>query len=90
MAAQRAVRKSREEWESLIRVWAESDLSVTAFCQQQRVGIATFNRWRKQLTRPAVAPSFIDLGNLTRATPVSGWTIVLSLGNGVELRLSQS
>lgn len=58
MTAQRAVLKTQDEWKSLFRRWEESDLSVTAFCQQQGVGIATFNRWRNRLTRPAVASSF--------------------------------
>tara|TARA_R110002110_G_scaffold159559_5_gene357386 strand:+ start:636 stop:893 length:258 start_codon:yes stop_codon:yes gene_type:complete len=34
--------------------------------------------------------SFIDLGALSSSSEGRAWNIVLSLGNGVELRLSQS
>jgi hypothetical protein len=74
-------------------------LSATQFCKQEGVGYASFSNWRKRLSVAPVADSadsgetgFLDLSSLMGASPSSGsgWNIVLSLGNGVELRLSQN
>lgn len=86
------------EWQTLISQWQASGLSAPAFCEQQNIGYASFCQWRQRLRsadgvgEPAVSAStFIDLGVLSagNAAMGQGWHIVLSLGNGVELRLSQ-
>lgn len=86
------------EWQALITQWQASGLSAPAFCEQQGIGYARFCQWRQRLRtadvvdEPAATPgTFIDLGALSASHAVlgQGWHIVLSLGNGVELRLSQ-
>ncbi|WML85650.1 IS66 family insertion sequence element accessory protein TnpA [Thiothrix subterranea] len=86
------------EWQTLISQWQASGLSAPAFCEQHSIGYASFCQWRQRLRsadgveEPAVsANTFIDLGALSagHAALGQGWHIVLSLGNGVELRLSQ-
>jgi putative transposase len=93
MAHARAPRISAEQWQALIDQWRTSGLSAEAFCQDQGVSYARFGIWRKRLLKTVAPPeaetSFIDLASLTAAAPTRGWNIVLSLGNGVELRLSQ-
>ena len=90
--------RSASEWQALMSQWQASGLSAPAFCGQQGIGYASFCQWRQRLRtadvvdEPAATPStFIDLGALSagNATMGQGWHIVLSLGNGVELRLSQ-
>ncbi|WP_028301898.1 IS66 family insertion sequence element accessory protein TnpA [Oceanospirillum beijerinckii] len=92
-------RRSPEQWKILIQQWQESGLSAPQFCEQNEVGYASFCNWRKRFNAhdlPAEGFSseaqFIDLQSLTAtsADDSKGWNIVLSLGNGVELRLSQS
>ena len=92
-------RRSTEQWQSLVDQWQRSGQSAKQFCKEQAVGYASFCQWRKRLTqadeKAATAknaspePSFIDLASLGASQP-GGWHIVLSLGGGVELTLSQS
>ncbi|PMR78713.1 IS66 family insertion sequence element accessory protein TnpA [Billgrantia endophytica] len=91
--------RTSEQWQALVDQQHDSGLSATQFCKQQDIGYASFCNWRKRLSdQPAgEAPgsddaSFLDLSSLMDASSSSGagWNIVLSLGNGVELRLSQN
>lgn len=91
-------RRSTEQWQSLVDQWHASGQSAKQFCKEQSLGYASFCQWRKRLTRAepktttdqphAPEPSFIDLASLGSPQP-GGWHIVLSLGGGVELTLSQ-
>jgi len=94
------MRKHRtpEQWQTLIDQQRASGLSAPQFCKQENIGYASFCNWRKRLSEEPVGnasdtgeASFLDLSSLM-GTPSSGpgWNIVLSLGNGVELRLSQN
>ena len=93
------IRRTPEQWQSLIQQWQDSGLPATQFCKQQEIGYASFCNWRKRITSQELAADnaveavqFLDLQSLT-STPSSdakSWNIVLSLGNGVELRLSQN
>jgi hypothetical protein len=71
-------------------------MSAKQFCTERAIGYASFCQWRKRLSEPDkmtvkerdTAPGFIDLAALSPGSP-RGWEIILSLGNGVELKLSQ-
>lgn len=93
--------RSAEQWQQLIDRQHSSGLPVNIFCKKHGIGYASFCKWRKRLSDQLIddnnrfsaeKPDFLDLSALMReATPSkSGWNIVLSLGNGVELRLSQN
>lgn len=94
--------RTPEQWQTLVDQQRDSDLSAAQFCSQQNIGYASFCKWRNRLSAlsiPLTDPSassdeasFLDLSSLMGAphTTRSGWNIVLSLGNGVELRLSQN
>lgn len=95
------MRKHRtpEQWQTLVDQQRDSGLSAPQFCKQEKVGYASFCNWRKRLSAASADESnasgeagFLDLSSLmgTSASSGSGWNIVLSLGNGVELRLSQN
>lgn len=95
------MRKHRapEQWQALVDQQRDSGLSAPQFCKQESIGYASFCHWRKRLSEASTGDSadagdtsFLDLSSLMRASPSSGpgWNIVLSLGNGVELRLSQN
>lgn len=91
-------RKNIEQWQALVEQWQQSGQSAKQFCREHHLGYASFCQWRKRLSQagePATdselasaRPSFIDLSTIG-PTPPHGWHIVLSLGNGVELALSQ-
>ncbi len=89
----RSIRRSPEQWQELVDQWRDSGQSAARFCEVRSIGYASFCSWRKRLTDGQARPTdpeaqFIDLGALTSAHAERGWNIVLSLGNGVELRLS--
>lgn len=95
--------RTPEQWQALVDQQLDSGLSATQFSSQQGIAYSTFCKWRKRLSSlPASSAkslassvgesSFLDLSALMRASDSTqpGWNIVLSLGNGVELRLSQN
>lgn len=86
-------RRTPEQWQQVVKEWQQSGQSARAFCAEQSIGYASFCQWRKRLSALEAlnepAPSFVDLGALADRKESSSWNIVLSLGNGVELRLSQ-
>lgn len=86
-------RRTAQQWQSLVAQWQRSGLSMARFCEDHDVGYASFCYWRKRLAEDnqslASEASFVDLGALASSGVDGGWHIVLSLGNGVELRLRQ-
>ncbi len=95
------MRKHRtpEQWQVLVDQQRRSGLSAAQFCKRENIGYASFCNWRKRLSDQSTddsassgEASFVDLSSLmgTSQSSGSGWNIVLSLGNGVELRLSQN
>ncbi|MFA5627761.1 MAG: transposase [Thiohalomonadaceae bacterium] len=90
------MRKHRtpDQWQTLIDQQLDSGLSAVQFCNQHDIGYASFYNWRKRLSTTAAPESeetgFLDLSSLMAGTTGPAWNIVLSLGNGVELRLSQN
>lgn len=92
-------RRSTEQWQSLVDQWRQSGHSAKQFCKEQGLGYASFCQWKRRLAQSdekatadeasSPEPSFIDLASLGASQP-GGWHIVLSLGGGVELTLSQS
>ena len=95
------MRKHRtpDQWQALVNQQRDSGLSARQFCEQENIGYASFCNGRKRLSDPSTndsagssEASFLDLSSLMDTSQSSGpgWNIVLSLGNGVELRLSQN
>ncbi|KXO06385.1 IS66 family insertion sequence element accessory protein TnpA [Marinobacter excellens] len=91
--------RTPEQWQALVDQQRDSGLSASKFCKQENIGYASFCNWRKRLADPSTdepsgsgEASFLDLSSLMGSSTSSGagWHIVLSLGNGVELRLSQN
>ena len=98
MATQRNPRRSAAQWQALVEQWQHSGQSAKQFCHERELGYASFCQWRKRLMQESRAevgsgqedpePSFIDLSSL-EGSRAKGWHIVLRLGDGVELTLSQ-
>lgn len=97
MSNTRAPRRSAERWQALVAQWQQSGQSAKDFCRDHDLGYASFCQWRKRLAGAEAGsgagerseePAFVDLASLASSRG-GGWDIVLSLGDGVELRLSQ-
>jgi putative transposase len=90
-----STRRTLGQWQALVDQWQSSGQSAVRFCEEHGVGYASFCNWRKRLSDDQAPPavqreaSFIDLSTLPSSGEGRAWNIVLSLGNGVELRLSQ-
>lgn len=90
-------RRSPDQWKALVDQYRNSGLSARRFCAQHNIGYASFCNWRQRVgeqtpgqSGPSDRPAaFIDLSALAPARAPSPWHIVLSLGDGVELRLSR-
>lgn len=89
-------RRSPEQWQEIIQSWSESGLSTKDFCQQSNINYVSFSKWRRRLAEETShieelhndTPSFINISDLASSEDTT-WNIVLKLGNGVELCLSQ-
>ena len=92
------IRRNKAQWQALVDQQQQSQLSATAFCKTQHIGYASFCQWRKRLSQAEgritpSEPAFIDVSALQSSAAPSntnhtGWHIVLSLGEGIELQLS--
>ncbi len=92
----RRARRTRAQWQEIIRRGERSPQSVEAICTAESVSTASYYLWRKRLraegsdsavcrTSPA---HFVELGPLAAAP--SDWDVELELGGEVVLRLRRS
>lgn len=49
--------RKRTEWRERLRRYAGSELSVTEFCQRERVSPSSFHRWKKKLDASPKGPT---------------------------------
>lgn len=95
------VRRSEGEWREVVEKWAESGLSVAAFCRQEGLTRSSFCQARKRMeggASAAEAPAagaperggFVDLplgtGSARAAAALSPGEHELSLPGGIRLR----
>ena len=85
-------RRTPTEWAQILERFEASGQSPTDVCRAEKLGLANFFRWRKDLGRralgrPASQPRFIELETPPLPQPPR-WRVELALGNGVVLRLS--
>ena len=87
----------RQEWSRRLQRFADSDLTVVAFCDQEEVSTPAFYQWRRKLGMPArsrsvvgrpdgtdaLRPQFVPL-QITQSAAVR-----MRFPNGVELWLPQ-
>ncbi len=96
------IRRDRSHWQQLVERQAISGQNSTEFCRQQDIPYASFMGWRKriqqhtdpnvappgtfvELTAPAQNPSALSAPQLDEST----LCVELSLGGGIELRISR-
>ena len=95
-------RLSTDAWSAMVERFEGSGLSEEAFCQQERVSLASLRRWRAkprstpgrqpkavaEVTASEEATSFVDLGRLPMRS--GQLEVRLDFGGGVILQLSRS
>ncbi len=94
-------RLGADVWRELLAKFADSGLSVGAFCAQEGVSTSSFQWWRCRFNgssrvqpstnRSAVVPTseFVDLGALSAppTAPAERFELRLDLGGGLVLHL---
>jgi len=98
MEKARRGRRTATAWRGVLARFAQSGMTVLAFCEREEISRESFYRWRSKLTlspdQPPVhketrvtstAAGFIDLGALRRGS--SRLELRLDLGGGVLLHL---
>ncbi len=67
------VRRSKLQWEKIIRQQAKSGLSAKRFCDRESIRVSNFYRWRRRLSdgpspseNTDESPVFIDMGPVGR------------------------
>lgn len=90
-------RRTSEQWFTLVEAQQQSGLSAPRYCEQHELSYASFCKWRQRFaerqtpgsgTPVGTTSDFVDLSGLASAAP-GRWQIILSLGDGVELKLSR-
>ena len=88
------VRRTRSEWQTILKRFARSGLTVTAFCEREEISPSVFAAWRRKFGETKVKePRFVELappsaapaGPTVSAGPAAG-EFELSLPGGVVLR----
>jgi len=84
----RRIYRTVEEWRSIFTRFAESGLSVQAFCERESLTPSSFYRWRSRLEE---RPSFteVPLPRTSSEEEMSGssWTVELDLPGHIVLRV---
>jgi transposase-like protein len=92
-------RQDANAWREILRRYAQSGLTVEAFCRSEGIGVWSLYRWRSRLgatvrgievadvrpERDTPSASFLDLGALGLSS--SRFEVRLDLGGGVLLQL---
>ena len=93
---------SAQEWTRVMRRFAASGTTVSAFCRAQSLNEGSFYRWRSRMTaqpmnrevvaQPSQPNGFVDLGALHDASAGAGagagaLDLRLELGGGLSLHL---
>ncbi|MBM7074658.1 transposase [Shewanella sp. 202IG2-18] len=88
--------RSAAQWQEIITLFEQSNLTVTEFCREYQVSHSGFYHWRKRLTSEPKAEVTEDNWqpvNLPKVQTVNTsspeWDIELTLPNGITLRMRQ-
>jgi len=71
---------NRQRWFDRIESWKQSGLTQKAFCEQQRLGLGSFQRWRGIFLRgekPAVSSAVSFLPVKVTPAPASSLALVI-------------
>ena len=86
MAEKKRARRSRDDWQRLVKRFESGGLSAKEFCRRESLNENTFRLWRGRVRSLAQGPTpFVEL--VPAAAPEPAWSIELELPGGTKLRL---
>jgi hypothetical protein len=87
------VRRTRSEWQSILKRFKKSGLSGTAFCEREEISSSAFAEWKRRLgetaPRASSRPRFVELTPAPAVSvppPRQGGEFEMTLPGGVILR----
>ena len=82
-------RRTKSQWTEILERFVSSELGPREFCRREDLSLSSFQRWRRQLGAVAAA-EFVELvPTSSPSVPLSGWSLDVSLPNGVSLRFQE-
>ena len=90
------IRRTREEWISILDHFRQSNCSQSTFCREHDLRLTTFNKWMHRLKTESASVSEPDFVAVTTDQAVdaplqsSALHVRLTLSNGAVLELHQS
>lgn len=96
----RNLRRTSEQWATLLEQQAQSGLAVRDFCREQQLGISTFSKWKRKLRLDGVPerqtdrsskPDFhsVDILPSVANSPAPTTRISLTLDEGITLTIDR-
>jgi len=84
VSANGRVRRNATEWRAILVRFASSGLSRRAFCQQEKISLASLDRWEGRVSNAAPA-DFVELKTAQSVT--YPWAVEIEFASGCTLRL---
>ena len=88
-------RRTREDWQALVKDWESSKQTQQAFCQERGLCYRQFNQWKSRFKQESlseqennVAPQFVPIQLKTPASLVSPSGVQVVLPNGIRIEVS--
>ena len=84
--------RTADQWQVLVNEQKESGLSAPKYCGLNNIAYASFSKWRKHLTKPAMeneSPAFVELTTPSQPEPQS-WAVELAISDTIVLRIAQA
>lgn len=78
------VRRSPDEWREIVTRFAGSGLSSREYCAQEKINLASFQRWQKRLLSSSQS-DFVDITPNPEGS--SSWTVEVELASGTIVRI---
>ena len=79
-------RRSRSEWQEIMKRFAKSGLSEATFCKREKLSRSRFGVWKRRLRKPATkSVPFVEVMS-AEASPRSAGEFELTLPGDVTLR----
>ena len=91
-ARTKRVRRSQEQWKTLLAEQASGAVGITEFCEQRGLSPSSFHKWRRRLESvdsPRAHPGsgFVELMAPQVVGVEPAWDVELELGGGLVLRV---
>lgn len=82
------VRRTEEEWRTLLARWKRSGIGAREFCRKESIQLSSFVRWQQRLQESPAQSAFVPVVSIPpSATLATSWTVEVTLPNGAKLEL---